>query len=95
MYLTSFIDEFILRFYSGPRFRKHRRFIQQTFNQRAVTALRPLQEEETLKLLIGLTHSPGRISQHLRRCALSVNQFNNGSSSYFLNISYLPDMQLQ
>lgn len=56
----------------GPRFRKHRRFIQQTFNQRAVTALRPLQEEETLKLLIGLTHSPGRISQHLRRYAAAV-----------------------
>ncbi|KAF8646264.1 hypothetical protein AX16_007304 [Volvariella volvacea WC 439] len=55
----------------GARFRKHRRFIQRVFNQRAVPALRPLQEQETLTLINGLTQTPERFVQHFRRYAAS------------------------
>ena len=53
--------------YSGPRFRKHRRFINQVFNQKAVVSFRPLQEKEILILLDGLLHDPDRFVDHLRR----------------------------
>jgi len=52
---------------SGPRFRKHRRFINQVFNQKAVVTFRPLQEKEILILLDGLLHDPGRFVDHFRR----------------------------
>jgi hypothetical protein len=52
---------------SGPRFRKHRRFINQTFNERASAAFRPLREKETLMLLDDMTRSPNQYSQHFRR----------------------------
>jgi cytochrome P450 len=56
-----------LKMNSGPRFRKHRRFIQQTFNQRAAAAFHPLQEKETLVMLDGLLQAPGAFIQHIRR----------------------------
>ncbi|TFK67985.1 cytochrome P450 [Pluteus cervinus] len=56
----------------GARFRKHRRFIQQTFNQRAIATLRPLQEQETLIFLQGLTQSPKSYVDHLRRYAAAT-----------------------
>jgi hypothetical protein len=52
---------------SGPKFRKHRRFINQVFNQKAVLAFRPLQEKEVLILLDGLLHDPDRFVDHFRR----------------------------
>ncbi|THV04329.1 cytochrome P450 [Dendrothele bispora CBS 962.96] len=53
----------------GPRFRKHRRFIHQTFNEQAARSLRPIQERETLTLIRGLMESPEQYSQHVRRFA--------------------------
>jgi hypothetical protein len=54
--------------YSGPRFRKHRRFINQTFNQRALSTFRPLQEKEVLVLLEGMLQNPDAFVDHFRRC---------------------------
>ncbi|KAF9463358.1 cytochrome P450 [Collybia nuda] len=56
----------------GPRFRKHRRFIQQTFNQRASATFHPLQEQETIVLLDGLLQSPAAFVQHFRRFAAAT-----------------------
>ncbi|KAF8064213.1 cytochrome P450 [Lyophyllum atratum] len=53
----------------GPRFRKHRRFIQQTFNQRAAEAFHPLQEQETLVLLENLIQTPDLFCRHFKRQA--------------------------
>ncbi|KAJ4481158.1 cytochrome P450 [Lentinula aciculospora] len=51
----------------GPRFRRHRRFIHQTFNQRAVETLRGVQEKEICHLIQGLMDEPEQVTQHLRR----------------------------
>ncbi|KIK64984.1 hypothetical protein GYMLUDRAFT_160389 [Collybiopsis luxurians FD-317 M1] len=51
----------------GPRFRKHRRFIHQTFNQQAVQTLRPVQEKELCYLVQNLIEKPEEFSQHIRR----------------------------
>ncbi|RDB17493.1 hypothetical protein Hypma_000997 [Hypsizygus marmoreus] len=56
----------------GPRFRKHRRFIQQMFNQRAATAFHPLQERETLVLLDNMIQTPDKFVQHFRRFAAAT-----------------------
>ncbi|KAF5370752.1 hypothetical protein D9758_002017 [Tetrapyrgos nigripes] len=56
----------------GPRFRKHRRFIHQTFNQQAVRFLRPVQEKESLKLVRGFVESPEKFTQHIRRFAAAT-----------------------
>ncbi|PPQ69577.1 hypothetical protein CVT24_001377 [Panaeolus cyanescens] len=56
----------------GPRFRKHRKFINQTFNQRAVSAFRPLQEKATSVLIEDLVHEPDAFLDHLRRFAAST-----------------------
>ncbi|KAG6907755.1 hypothetical protein DXG01_007509 [Tephrocybe rancida] len=56
----------------GPRFRKHRRYIQQTFNQRASTALRPLQERESLILLDNMIQSPDLFERHFKRFAAAT-----------------------
>ncbi|KAF5349315.1 hypothetical protein D9758_011802 [Tetrapyrgos nigripes] len=56
----------------GPRFRKHRRFIHQTFNEQAAHLLRPLQGKETLNLIRGFVETPGQYSQHIRRFAAAT-----------------------
>ncbi|KAG7087715.1 hypothetical protein E1B28_013662 [Marasmius oreades] len=56
----------------GPRFRKHRRFIHQTFNQQAAQFLKPIQEKETLTLIKGLMTTPEHFSRHLRRFAAAT-----------------------
>ncbi|KAF5375444.1 hypothetical protein D9615_007975 [Tricholomella constricta] len=56
----------------GPRFRKHRRFIQQVFNQRAATAFHPLQERETLVLLDNLIQAPDVFVRHFKRFAAAT-----------------------
>ncbi|PPQ90193.1 LOW QUALITY PROTEIN: hypothetical protein CVT25_001373 [Psilocybe cyanescens] len=54
---------------SGPRFRKHRRFINQVFNHRAVAAFRPLQKKETIILLEAMSQTPDSFVDHFRRYA--------------------------
>ncbi|THU76393.1 cytochrome P450 [Dendrothele bispora CBS 962.96] len=56
----------------GPRFRQHRRFIHQTFNEQAARSLRPIQEKETSTLMTGLRESPEQYSQHIRRFAAAT-----------------------
>ncbi|KIM41937.1 hypothetical protein M413DRAFT_71520 [Hebeloma cylindrosporum] len=56
----------------GPRFRKHRRFINQTFNPRALSAFRPLQEKEVLVLLEGMLQNPDAFVDHFRRYAAAT-----------------------
>ncbi|KAJ8075174.1 hypothetical protein PM082_019502 [Marasmius tenuissimus] len=56
----------------GPRFRKHRRFTHQTFNQQAAQSLRPVQEREALILIKGLMTTPDQFAQHLRRFAAAT-----------------------
>ncbi|KAF8153982.1 cytochrome P450 [Crassisporium funariophilum] len=56
----------------GPRFRKHRRFINQVFNHRAISAFRPLQEKEILVLLEGLLQDPDEFVDHFRRYAAAT-----------------------
>ncbi|KAK0201063.1 cytochrome P450 [Desarmillaria ectypa] len=53
----------------GARFRKHRRFMHQTFNQQAVTNLQPIQAKEALTLMEGLTETPELFIDHVRRYA--------------------------
>lgn len=50
----------------GPRFRKHRRFIHQTFNHRAVKDLEPIQNQSAQTLLKGLADSPEVFLDHIR-----------------------------
>lgn len=73
---------------SGARFRKHRRFIHQTFNQRAVPALQPLQEQETFVLLHGLMQTPEVFVQHLRRCVIPLNGRKKQTMILINNIRY-------
>ncbi|KAF4611646.1 hypothetical protein D9613_003745 [Agrocybe pediades] len=56
----------------GPRFRKHRRFINQIFNQRAISAFRPLQDREVLILLENMLNAPEAFVDHLRRFAAAT-----------------------
>ncbi|EAU87749.2 cytochrome P450 [Coprinopsis cinerea okayama7 len=56
----------------GPRFRKHRRFMNQIFNSRAISAFRPLQHKETLTAMEGLLNSPDSFVDHFRRFAAST-----------------------
>ena len=69
---------------SGPRFRKHRRFINQVFNQKGISTFRPLQEKEMLVLLEGLLHRPDDCVDHFRRFAtfnLDRHTYNNRKCS--------------
>ena len=52
---------------SGPRFRKHRRFMNDVFSQRATAKFQSLQEKETLTLLDGLLNSPTAYIDHFKR----------------------------
>ncbi|KAF8797657.1 cytochrome P450 [Phlegmacium glaucopus] len=56
----------------GPRFRKHRRFINQVFNHKAISAFRSLQEKEILVLLEGMLHHPDEFVNHFRRYAAAT-----------------------
>ncbi|KAF4586172.1 hypothetical protein EYR38_010446 [Pleurotus pulmonarius] len=51
----------------GPRFRKHRRFAQQTFNRGAVRSYQPLQRQEMGILLNSFASDPASFVQHFRR----------------------------
>ncbi|KAG7447172.1 cytochrome P450 [Guyanagaster necrorhizus] len=53
----------------GARFRKHKRFMHQTFNQQAVAHLYPIQAKETLTLMEGLTATPELFFGHIRQYA--------------------------
>ena len=70
---STHVSPICSRPYSGPLFRKHRRFIQQSFNQRAITAFRQLQNQETLLLLDGLIQTPESFVQHFRRSSFLPN----------------------
>ncbi|KAF8346573.1 cytochrome P450 [Amanita rubescens] len=56
----------------GPRFRKHRRFVNLTFNQRATARLQPLQVKETFTLVGGFMQEPKLFIQHFRRFAAAT-----------------------
>ena len=56
-----------LLFGSGPRFRKHRRFVNLTFNQRATVRLHPLQMKEAFTLVVGFMQEPKLFMEHFRR----------------------------
>ncbi|KAJ8508820.1 hypothetical protein ONZ45_g8943 [Pleurotus djamor] len=56
----------------GPRFRKHRRYAQQTFNQGAIRSYRPLQHQEVGVLLNNLARHPSAFVQHLRRYGAAI-----------------------
>ncbi|KAJ3794923.1 cytochrome P450 [Lentinula aff. detonsa] len=56
----------------GPRFRRHRRFIHQTFNQRSVEDLRPVQEKEICYLIQDIINKPDKVNQHFQRFAAAT-----------------------
>lgn len=56
----------------GPRFRKHRRFVNLTFNQQAASRLRPLQVKEAFTLMDGFIQTPDLFLQHFRRYAAAT-----------------------
>ncbi|TEB33718.1 cytochrome P450 [Coprinellus micaceus] len=56
----------------GPRFRKHRRFMNAMFNSRAVSAFRPLQQKERITVMEGLLISPNAFLNHFRRFAAAM-----------------------
>ena len=80
---------------SGPRFRKHRRFINQVFNQKGISTFRPLQEKEILVLLEGMLHHPDDFVDHFRRFATiafkldrQTYEFHRYAAATILKITY-------
>ncbi|KAF9009234.1 cytochrome P450 [Hymenopellis radicata] len=64
----------------GARFRKHRRFIHQTFNQRAAKELAPVQYEEAATLIGGFSETPEAFVDHIRRySAASILKITYGT----------------
>ena len=59
----------------GARFRKHRRLIQDGFNQNAILAYRPTQEQESIILLDGFLKTPTAFIPHVRRSAPKLSLF--------------------
>ncbi|KAA1466823.1 cytochrome P450 [Dentipellis sp. KUC8613] len=62
-------DSVITNMPYGERFRKHRRLIQDHFNQQAALEFRPLQRRESCLLLAGLLDAPDAFDRHVRRFA--------------------------
>ncbi|PPQ98474.1 LOW QUALITY PROTEIN: hypothetical protein CVT26_013875 [Gymnopilus dilepis] len=60
---------FVLLSEFGPSFRKHRRLINQSFNNQAVAAFRPLQEKAVITALENLSKAPEDFLQHFRQFA--------------------------
>ncbi|KAJ3715691.1 cytochrome P450 [Lentinula raphanica] len=56
----------------GPRFRRHRRFIQQTFNQVAINELRAIQEKQISYLLQDIIDKPEQTDDHLQRFSAGI-----------------------
>ena len=51
----------------GAQFRKHRRWMMEYFNEKAILRLQPLQRTETNTLLLGLIETPEEFVGHMRR----------------------------
>jgi len=51
----------------GPKFRKHRKIIQDRFSPRALEKYAALQRQEAYKTLLDIGHSPDDILMHLKR----------------------------
>jgi len=62
----------------GPRFRKHRRIVQEWFSARALTRFASLQKQEVYMTLSHLGNSPENLFEHIKRFA----------SGIILNIAY-------
>ena len=60
-------DNVLTHFPYGPRFRKHRRLIQDGFNHTAIPDFPDVQLRETRILLQSLLKSPDLVMQHLTR----------------------------
>ncbi|CCL99826.1 uncharacterized protein FIBRA_01850 [Fibroporia radiculosa] len=66
-------DNVITHMTYGERFRKHRRWIADAFqNKDSLKSYRPLQYKETYILLSGLLQNPGDVRLHLRRFAAAM-----------------------
>lgn len=51
----------------GPKFRKHRKIIQDQFTPRALEKYAGLQRQEVYKTLLDIGNSPDDILRHLKR----------------------------
>ncbi|KAF9525039.1 cytochrome P450 [Crepidotus variabilis] len=56
----------------GPRFRKHRKFINTIFNPQAASVFREMQEKERVYLIESLLQEPDRYLDHYRRFVSSI-----------------------
>jgi cytochrome P450 len=64
-------DNIVTNFQYGPRFRKHRKLIQDEFNETAIPDFHAVQLREIRVLLNNLLKSPDRFMQHLSRFQLA------------------------
>lgn len=54
----------------GPRFRKHRRIIQDQFSDKQISKYVHIQRKEAYATLADLGNTPGDLTKHLKRSAL-------------------------
>ena len=59
--------DILVHLQGGPKFRKHRKFIQDRFSPRALKKYAALQRQEAFKTLLDIGHSPDDILMHLKR----------------------------
>lgn len=57
----------------GERFRKHRRMMQQHFNERAVTAFRPIQQNQVNEFLKRVVEKPDNVRKDMHRYVCVLN----------------------
>jgi len=57
---------------SGPKFRKHRKIIQDRFSPRELEKYTALHRQETYKTLLDIGNSPDDIPKHMKRQALPM-----------------------
>jgi len=53
----------------GPRFRKHRRIVQDSFNTKSLANYASLQRKEVYTTLVDIGKSPHNLDRHLKRYA--------------------------
>ena len=51
----------------GPRFRKHRRIVQDSFNTKSLANYASLQRKEVYTALVDIGNSPHDLDRHLKR----------------------------
>lgn len=59
--------DILVHLQGGPKFRKHRKIVQDRFSPRALEKYAALQRQEAYKTLLDIGRSPDDILMHLKR----------------------------